>query len=234
MSLPGSGLISASCIAYRKTNGVPMPGVSAGSRNAGAMDASKATVSWPSGWPCASADPHHPARTKKETRTILRVRARISNLLKVWRSLRGLPLVGGRLGSRGKVDGVAVRGPPAQWRRVDLVVAQAALPVPRHHDLPVGSRDLDEAIGYPDVARRRRYRRRRLRQRPRGRPVEAIENGARRCGPAGRRLELTRRDRRDADAQEDRRTYQNRERPQAHRAPPLLGRLRVSPPTPRV
>src|SRR5438093_10507331 len=30
MSLPGSGLISASCSAYRNTNGTPMPGVSAG------------------------------------------------------------------------------------------------------------------------------------------------------------------------------------------------------------
>ncbi len=49
MSLPGSGLASASCIAYRKTNGVPMPGVSAGSRKVGAIDASNATVSCPSG-----------------------------------------------------------------------------------------------------------------------------------------------------------------------------------------
>ena len=45
MSLPGSGLASASCIAYRNTNGVPMPGVSAGSRKVGASDASNATVS---------------------------------------------------------------------------------------------------------------------------------------------------------------------------------------------
>src|SRR5262245_34537916 len=225
MSLPGSGLISASCIAYRKTNGVPIPGVSAGSRNAGAIDASKATVSCPSGWPCASADPHHPARTKKETRTILRVSARISNLLTVVeRSLRGLPLVGGRLGSRGEVDDVAVRGPPAQWRRVDLMVAQPSLPVPRHNDLPVGSGDLDEAIRYPDVARRRRRRHRRLGQRPRGFAVEAIEDSARRRGPAGRRLELTRGDRRDANAQHDHRADQKYERPQTHRAPPLLAR----------
>src|SRR5262245_42252565 len=227
MSLPGSGLISASCIAYRKTNGVPMPGVSAGSRNAGAIDASKATVSWPSGWPCASSDPYHPARTKtkKETRTIPRVSARISNLLTVvWRSLRGLSLVGGRLGSRGEVDDVAVRGPPAQRRRVHLVIAQAALPVPGHHDLPAGSRDLDEAIRYPDVVRRHRRRRRRLGKRPRSRLIEAIEDGAPGCGPTGRRLELTRRDRRDADAQHDHRADQNRERPQVHRAPPLLAR----------
>ena len=62
-------------------HGVPMPGVWAGSRNAGAIEASKATVSCPSGWPCASADPHHPARTRKETRAIPRVSARIFNLL---------------------------------------------------------------------------------------------------------------------------------------------------------
>src|SRR4030095_16479697 len=225
MSLPGSGLISASCIAYRKTNGVPMPGVSAGSRNTGAIDASKATVSCPSGWPCASADPYHPARTKKETRAIPRVSARISSLLTVvWRSLRGLPLVGGRLGSRGEVDDVAVRGPPAQRRRVDLVVAQPALPVPRHHDLPVGSRDPDEAIRDPEVARRRRRRRRRLGQRPRGRAGEALEESARRRGPAGRRLELTQRDRRDPDVQHAHRADQNRKRPQAHSTPPLLAR----------
>src|SRR5262249_3064676 len=127
MSLPGSGLISASCIAYRKTNGVPMPGVSAGSRNAGANTAWKATVGCPSGWVCAPADPYHPARRKKETRTIPRVSARISDLLNLlWVRLgrrgprpatvcgahfhtvvrcllRGLPLVGGRLGSPGAV-----------------------------------------------------------------------------------------------------------------------------------
>src|SRR5262245_27277870 len=135
-----------------------MPGVSAGSRNGGAMDASKATVSCPSGWPCASADPHHPARTKKETRTIPRVSARISNLLtRVRRSLRGLPFVRGRLGARGEVHDVAVRGPPAQWRRVDLVVAQPALPVPRHHDLPVRSRNLHEWIRLPDGVRAGRH-----------------------------------------------------------------------------
>src|SRR5262245_3763707 len=142
-----------------------MPGVSAGSRNAGAMEASKATVSWPSGWPWASADPHHPARTKKETRTIPRVSARISNLLTMVRcSLRGLPLVRGRLGARGEVHDVAVRGPPAQWRCVDLGVAQPALPKPWHHDLPVRSRNLDEAIRYPAVVRRGRRRSRRLGQ----------------------------------------------------------------------
>src|SRR5262245_9166915 len=55
MLLPGSGLISASCRAYRKTNGVLRPEVSAGSRNVGAMEASKAMVSSPSGRPCAPA-----------------------------------------------------------------------------------------------------------------------------------------------------------------------------------
>src|SRR5229473_4717917 len=45
MSLPGSGFISASCRAYRKTNGTPIPGVSAGSRNVRAIETSKATVS---------------------------------------------------------------------------------------------------------------------------------------------------------------------------------------------
>src|SRR4030095_6507759 len=225
MSLPGSGLISASCIAYRKTNGVPMPGVSAGSRNTGAIDASKATVSCPSGWPCASADPYHPARTKKETRAIPRVSARISSLLTVvWRSLRGLPLMGGRLGSRGEVDDVAVRGPPAQRRGVDLVIAQSALRGGTHHALPVRSRDLDEAIRHPDVAGRRRRRCRRLGQRPRGRAVEAIEEGAGRRGAARRRLELTRRHRGDADIQDDHRADQRRERSQAHRVPPLLAR----------
>ena len=49
MLLPGSGLINASCIAYRNTKGVPIPGVSAGSRNDVAIDASNAIVSWPSG-----------------------------------------------------------------------------------------------------------------------------------------------------------------------------------------
>jgi hypothetical protein len=49
MSLPGKGLISASCSAYRKANGVAIPAVSAGSRNEGAIEASKAMVSWPSG-----------------------------------------------------------------------------------------------------------------------------------------------------------------------------------------
>ena len=44
MSLPGRGLISASCRAYRNTNGVPIPGVSAGSRNEEAIEASKAMV----------------------------------------------------------------------------------------------------------------------------------------------------------------------------------------------
>ncbi len=51
MSLPGNGLMSASCSAYRNTNGVPSPGVSAGSRNEVAIEASKAMVIWPSGWP---------------------------------------------------------------------------------------------------------------------------------------------------------------------------------------
>src|SRR5258707_69353 len=57
MSLPGSGLIRASCSAYRNTNGVPMPGVSPGSRKVGAIEASKAIVNWPSGWACAAASP---------------------------------------------------------------------------------------------------------------------------------------------------------------------------------
>src|SRR5205823_5950311 len=38
MSLPGRGLISASWSAYRNTNGVPSPEVSAGSRNEEAID----------------------------------------------------------------------------------------------------------------------------------------------------------------------------------------------------
>src|SRR3989442_5433415 len=65
MLLPGSGLISASCRAQRKTNGVLSPEVSAGSRNVGAMEASKAMVSSPSGrfWPAAS--PPHVARSRK-------------------------------------------------------------------------------------------------------------------------------------------------------------------------
>ena len=45
MLLPGSGLMSASCSAYRNVNGVPMPGVSAGSRNVGAIVVSNAIVS---------------------------------------------------------------------------------------------------------------------------------------------------------------------------------------------
>ena len=45
MLLPGSGLASASCSAYRNTNGVPIPGVSAGSMNVGASEASNAIVS---------------------------------------------------------------------------------------------------------------------------------------------------------------------------------------------
>src|SRR5712691_6165176 len=57
MSLPGSGLMSASCMAYRNTNGVPMPGVSAGSRKVGAIEASKAMVNCPSGWACAATSP---------------------------------------------------------------------------------------------------------------------------------------------------------------------------------
>jgi len=36
-------------MAKRNTNGVPIPGVSAGSRKVGAMEASNAMVSWPSG-----------------------------------------------------------------------------------------------------------------------------------------------------------------------------------------
>src|SRR3989442_4334546 len=65
MLLPGSGLISASCRAQRKTNGVLSPEVSAGSRNVGAIEASKAMVSSPSGrfWPVAS--PPHVARSRK-------------------------------------------------------------------------------------------------------------------------------------------------------------------------
>src|SRR5216683_7119640 len=57
MSLPGSGLIRASCRAYRKTNGTPIPGVSAGSRKVRAIETSKAMVSCPSGWDCAAACP---------------------------------------------------------------------------------------------------------------------------------------------------------------------------------
>src|SRR4029434_10387866 len=38
------------------------------------------------------------------------------------------------------------------------------------------------------------------------------------------RLELTQRDRRDADVQHDHRADQNRKRPQAHSTPPLLAR----------
>src|SRR5262245_6332904 len=54
MSLPGNGLSSASCSAYRNTNGVAIPEVSAGSRNEDAIETSNAMVSCPSG-DCADA-----------------------------------------------------------------------------------------------------------------------------------------------------------------------------------
>ena len=38
MALPGIGLTIASCSAYSTMNGVPMPGVSAGSNHVGASD----------------------------------------------------------------------------------------------------------------------------------------------------------------------------------------------------
>src|SRR5262249_51836993 len=80
MSLPGSGLISASCSAYRNTNGVAIPGVSAGSRNEVAIEASKAMVSWPSSWLWPLTPAPNIASTKKGIRAIATLRSRISTL----------------------------------------------------------------------------------------------------------------------------------------------------------
>src|SRR5438094_5719845 len=80
MSSPGIGLISASCSAYRKTKGVPIPGVSAGSRNVGAIDASKATVNWPSGGPWAAARPSASPASTTVASTIDAVRRAMSRL----------------------------------------------------------------------------------------------------------------------------------------------------------
>src|SRR2546427_3762803 len=88
MSLPGRGFISASWSAYRKTKGVPSPEVSAGSRNEEAIEASKAMVNCPSGWPCALTFPPDVAKKKKEkhaTRTI------VSRCWLVMGSSRGAP-----------------------------------------------------------------------------------------------------------------------------------------------
>ncbi len=45
MLLPGRGFSSASCMAYMNTNGVAIPAVSAGSKNEGEIETSKAMVS---------------------------------------------------------------------------------------------------------------------------------------------------------------------------------------------
>src|SRR5438477_285533 len=53
MALPGIGFTSASCSAYRIMNGVPIPGVSAGSNQVGASEMWTAHVIRPSGPPAA-------------------------------------------------------------------------------------------------------------------------------------------------------------------------------------
>jgi hypothetical protein len=68
-------------MAYANTNGVAMPGVSAGSKNAGAIDTSNAIVSCPSGRACALAAPADIDTRRTDARTILSLRVPIVNLL---------------------------------------------------------------------------------------------------------------------------------------------------------
>src|SRR5215467_1643922 len=102
MSLPGSGLISASW----NTNGVPSPAVSAGSRNVGAIDASNAIVSWPSAWPRAGAGLVKSASRTSEARAVQGMRRAMSDLPCAGRVRARYPSTSGRVpGERRRIKG---------------------------------------------------------------------------------------------------------------------------------